>query len=102
MEAVDVQQEGSPSKIDTTGLGTTNYQKNKDYLTHCRLCDKGMVVRILQRPCSHVVCYDCYCLNPKNCKFCGEIVREMVRLNDKLKIPLVKDSNDFPTYKEPC
>lgn len=90
-----------------------NYAKIRETAVFCALCDFPMVVRVVQKPCCHIICYTCYCQSPKACKMylslkallnflfrCDERIETIIRLPDKLKISLVKDEDGFPVYRD--
>ena len=52
----------------------------------CPICDFPMIVRIINYPCEHVMCYECSQPEKEYCYICEEIIEKRVRLRDSAKL----------------
>ena len=52
----------------------------------CPICDYPMIVRIMNYPCEHVMCYECSQPEKGYCYICEEKIEKNVRKNDKTKL----------------
>ena len=52
----------------------------------CPICDFPMIVRIMNYPCEHVMCYECSLPRKGYCYICEEKIESTVRKNDMAKL----------------
>ena len=52
----------------------------------CPICDYPMIVRIMNSPCEHVMCYECSQPDKGYCYICEEKVEKSIRKNDMTKL----------------
>ena len=52
----------------------------------CPICDYPMIVRIMNYPCEHVMCYECSQPDKGYCYICEEKIEKSVRKNDMAKL----------------
>ena len=52
----------------------------------CPICDYPMIVRIMNYPCEHVMCYECSLPRKGYCYICEEKIESTVRKNDMAKL----------------
>ena len=52
----------------------------------CPICDFPMIVRIMNYPCEHVMCYECSQPEKGYCYICEEKIEKSVRKNDMAKL----------------
>ena len=52
----------------------------------CPICDYPMIVRIMNYPCEHVMCYECSQPDKGYCYICEEKIDKSVRKNDMAKL----------------
>lgn len=52
----------------------------------CPICDFPMIVRIMNYPCEHVMCYECSQPEKGYCYICEEKIEKSVRKNDLAKL----------------
>ena len=52
----------------------------------CPICDYPMIVRMMNLPCEHVMCYECSQPDKGYCYICEEKIEKTVRKNDMAKL----------------
>lgn len=52
----------------------------------CPICDFPMIVRIINYPCEHVMCYECSKPEKGYCYICEEKIEKSMRINDMTKL----------------
>ena len=52
----------------------------------CPICDYPMIVRIMNYPCEHVMCYECSLPDKGYCYICEEKIEKSVRKSDMAKL----------------
>jgi hypothetical protein len=52
----------------------------------CPICDFPMIVRIMNYPCEHVMCYECSQPEKGYCYICEEKIQKSIRKNDMAKL----------------
>lgn len=64
--------------VSKSDLGST--------IKFCPICDFPMIVRILNLPCEHVMCYECSKPEKGYCYICEEKIEKSVRIKDMAKL----------------